>query len=226
MSISTTPPPAAPPKKKGMGCLGCGCLILVLLVILFFALVGGGSYMAYQKMLGFTSMTPADVPKFTGTDDVYNTAEQKVTEFGQDLKNHQPATLHLNADEINALLDKNPDLARQNAHFFVTLTNDQAKVQGSMRTDAFAFGAMKNRYFNFNTTFGVHFNAAAKNIDIDLHDLQLSDTVIPANLIPTMQTEMTVFLNLTLQKDAAGNNLLQQAKSIAIENGELVVTTQ
>src|SRR5471032_1664829 len=98
MSVSTAPPPA-PPKKGGLGCLGCGCLVLALLVILFLGLVAGGTYLVYTKAVGLTSTTPATIPSFNGSDDLYHAAQQKLTDFDHDLKNHQAATIELSADE-------------------------------------------------------------------------------------------------------------------------------
>ena len=222
MSVSTPPVP----KKSGLGCLGCGCLVLALLVILFLALVAGAGYLGYTKAVSLTSTTPAAVPSFNGSDDVYNTAEQKVTAFGHDVQNHQAATVRLSADEINTLIARNPDLIRQKAHLFVTLTNDQAQVQGSLPTDELSHGILKNRYLNFDTTFGLGFNSDTKSLDLALHHLQIGDQPTPQNLLPTMQAEFTPLLNAELQKYPGTKDLLQQAKSIEIKDGELVIETQ
>jgi hypothetical protein len=222
MSVST--PPVQ--KKSGLGCLGCGCLVLALLVILFLALVAGAGYLGYTKAVSLTSTTPAAVPSFNGSDDVYNTAEQKVTAFGHDVQNHQAATVRLSADEINTLIAHNPDLIRQKAHLFVTLTNDQAQVQGSLPTGELSHGILKNRYLNFDTTFGLGFNSDTKSLDLALHHLQIGDQPTPPNLLPTMQAELTPLLNTQLQMYPGTKGLLQQAKSIEIKDGELVIETQ
>jgi hypothetical protein len=225
MSVSTPPPPA-PKKKSGLGCLGCGCLVLALLAILFVALVGGGGYMVYQKVLNLTSPTAATIPSFNGTDDVYNAAKQKVSAFQYDVANHQPATIQLSADEINTLITRNPDLIQQQARYFFTLTNDQAEVQGSIPTDTFTAGLFKGRYFNFDTTFGLGFNSDSKNIDLMLHHLQIGDQTTPQNLLPTVQAELAPLLNMEMQKNEMTKNLLLQAKSIQVKDGQLVIETQ
>src|SRR5471032_823507 len=102
MSVSTAPPPA-PPKKKGLGCLGCGCLVLALLVILFVGLVAGACYWSYSEVIALTTTTPAAIPSFEGSDDLYQTTRQKLADFNHDVKNHQAATIRLSADEINTL---------------------------------------------------------------------------------------------------------------------------
>jgi hypothetical protein len=225
MSVSTTPP-GQPPKKSGMGCLGCGCLVLALLVILFLGLVAGGCYLGYQKIVSLSSTTPAEVPAFNGGDDVYAAAQQKVTAFQHDAQNHQAATIQLSADEINALLARDPGMTRNKAHLFVTLTNDQARLQGSIPTGGISQGFLKDRYFNFDTTFGLGFNPDAKTLDITLHHLQIGDQPTAQKVLPTMQAELTAILNAELQQYPATKNLLQQAKSIQIKDGELVIETK
>jgi hypothetical protein len=225
MSISTTPPPA-PPKKRGMGCLGCGCLILALLVLLFFGLAGGALYMGYTKIVGLTSTTPATVPSFDGGDDVYNSAQEKIRGFGHDVENHQAATIQLSADELNTLIARNPAFIQQKVQLFVTLTNDQAQVQGSIPTNVLIQGILKGRCLNFDTTFSLGFNPDTKSLDLTLHHLQIGDQTSPQNLLPTMQAELTPFLNMELQKNPETKNFLDQAKSIEIKDGELVIETQ
>jgi hypothetical protein len=225
MSISTTPPPA-PPKKKGLGCLGVGCIILAVLGLLFLAVVAGGCYMGYQKVVSLTSTTATDIPSFHGSDDVYNAAQQKITAFGHDVANHQAATIQLSADEINTLIARNPEMIRQQARLFVSLANDQVQVQGSIPTDTFVQSILKDRYVNFDTTFGLGFNSDTKSIELSLHHLQIGDQPTPENLLPTMQAEFTPLLSAELQKYPPANDLLQQAKSIEVKDGELVIETQ
>jgi hypothetical protein len=224
MSISTTPP-AAPPKKKKMGCLGCGCLILALLVILVVGLIAGGGYFLYRDLVTLTSPAPATIPSFNGSDDIYNAARQKLKAFVHDVDNHQAAKIELNGDEINTLMARDPYFNAHQIHLFVTLTSDQAQLQGSVFTDNLDW-APKGRYLNFRTTFSLAFNADAKNLGLILHDLQIHNQTTPDNLLPFWQTELTVFLNLTLQKQPEAVKVLDQAKTIEIKDGELVIETR
>jgi hypothetical protein len=225
MSVTTTPPPA-PPKKKGLGCLGCGCLVLAIIVVLLVGLVGGACYLAYQKAVSLTTMTPTDVPTFNAPDDAYNATVQKLRAFGHDVENHQTSTLTLSADEINTLIARNPNALGPKVRLFVTLTNDEARLQGSLPTEALSQGYLKDRYFSFDGAFGLGFNPDAKNINLDLHRFEISDQTTPANMLPTMQNELNLVLNAQLQKNQLVVNFLQQTKSIAIKDGQLVIETQ
>ena len=225
MSVSTTPPPA-PPKKRGLGCLGCGCLVLALLVILFLALVAGIGYLGYTKVVSLTSTTPAAVPSSEGSNDLYLATKQKLADFDHDVQNHQAATIQLSADEINILIARDPEVIKNNIHAFVTLTDDRARLQGSIPTNSFAQGFLKDRYFNFDTTFGLSFNSDTRSLDLALHHVQIGDQTTPQNLLPTLQAELTPLLNSKLQQYPAAKDFFQQTKSIGIKDGELVIETQ
>ncbi len=231
MSISTTPLPV-PPKKSGLGCLGCGCLVLALVVLLFAALVAGGCYLGYQKVVSLTSPTAAAVPAFNGSDELYQTAKQKVADFNHDVKNHQAATIRLSADEINVLITRNPDAGKVNLHAFVSLTNNEGRVQASLPTDTLSQGLLKGRYFNLDASFGVDFDPRTKSVNLFFHALQFGNEVLMG---PNSGNEASIrsftpsfnqSFNNAIRNDPDGAALLDQAKSIEIKDGELVIETK
>jgi hypothetical protein len=235
MSISITPPPA-PPKKRGLGCLGCGCLVLVLLVILFVGLVGGTGYLGYTKILALTTTTPAAIPSFDGGDDLYQNVLRKLADFDQDVKNHQAATIQLSADEINTLIARNPDALKSNIHAFVTLTDNEARLQASFPTDALSRGIITGRYFSADSSFEVHFDLTTKSVNLTFHALQMGDKVLMGSNAENDRTTQTLRLqffaifnqafNQQIRQNPDGAALLDQARSIEIQNGELVIETQ
>jgi hypothetical protein len=241
MSISTTPPPA-PPKKRGLGCLGCGCLILVLLVILFLGLVGTIGYGCYAEVIAFTSTTPSAVPSFDGGDELYASARQKLADFDHDVENHQAATIQLSADEINTLLARSPNVIKNNIHAFVTLTDNEGRIQANYPTDAMTDGIIKDRYFSTDTSFEVHFDLQTKSANLTFHALQFGNKVLFGPNSDNHQTNSSAAVNQSfilwftsilnqsfnagIRKNPDGAALLDQAKSIEIQNGELVIETQ
>jgi hypothetical protein len=224
--MAIPPPPGTVQKKKGMGCLGCGCLILGLLALLFIALVGGILYVGSSNLTSLTSATPTDVPSFDGGDDVYNATRQKIIDFQHDLKNSQAATLTLSADEINTLIAHSPDIAAAKVRVFVSMSGDQARVQFCAPTDALSGGMLKGRYLTGDVSFGLNFDPAAKTLDMKFQNLQFGNRTIPQNYLPVAEAEVNPALNQTLQKTDDGRNLVNNAKSIEIKDGQLVIETQ
>ncbi len=218
------PPP--PVKKKGLGCCGCGCLILALLAILLIALVGGGGYLAYTNFLKITTTSPDAIPTFDGGDDVYNRALQKLKAFNHDAENHLAATIRLNADEINTLIARNPNFTNNHILLYVTLTDDQARVQTSVPTAIFTNSALKGRFLSGDVSFSVSFNADTKNLSLDLKSLKVGSIDAPESDLPAIQAETDPALNQLLKKDPDFEAVLNQATSIQIKDSELVIETK
>jgi hypothetical protein len=238
MSISTPIPPA-PPRKRGLGCLGCGCLVLVVLGILFVGLVAGACYLGYTKVLAYTETTPASIPSPQEGDDVFASARQKISDFDHDVKNHQPAKMTLTADEINAMIARNPDLAKNKVRAFVTMTGDQGRVQASLPTDGVSHGLLTGRYANMDMSFELHFDPQTKSVNAIFDALQIGDQTLTAppsgngNQTAFNQSFMRSFtpafnqsFNAAIRKYPDGAALLDQAKTIEIQNGSLTIETQ
>jgi hypothetical protein len=240
MSVSLPPP--APPKKRGLGCLGCGCLVLALLVILFFGLVAGACYFGYEKMVSFTLPTPASIPSFDGDDNLYQTTLRKLADFDHDVKNHQAATIQLSADEINVLLARSPNVIKNNAHMFVTFMNNEGRLQASLPTDGVTYGIIKGRYFSTDTSFEVHFDPQTKSVNLIFHTLQFGNKILIGPDSENTQTSANAAFsqsfkrsfaptfnqsfNSGIRQNSDGAALLDQAKSIEIQDGQLVIETQ
>lgn len=223
-----TTPPAAPPvkKKRGMGCLGCGCLVLVVLVLLLTGLIGGVGYVAYSKINGLTTSQPPEIQTYDGGDDLYHSTNQKLTDFNQAIQQHQAATLHLNAYEINTLIARNPDFKNNQIQIFVTLTDDVAEVKVGAPLSMLKLSILKDRYLSFSLKSGLDFDPQSKALNLLIKNVQVGSETAPAEYLPLIQSEFDTALNQAFQKDPTNRNILNQAKSIEIKNSELVIETE
>jgi hypothetical protein len=235
-------PPPPQQKKRGLGCLGCGCLVLALMGLLLLTLVGGSLYLGYSWTLALTSATPAGIPSYDGGDDLYNTARQKISAFDHDLENHQAATIHLNANEINTLIAREPSLTRSNIHLFVTMSDDQAKIQWVFPGSLVPYHLFDRRYINGMAAFRVNFDLNEKAIHFDPQSVQVGDKTLlnpdvdSSSGSPDASTNQSFLqavvpafntsFNNALRKDPDTQKFLDQLQSIEIKNGELVIETK
>jgi len=213
-------------KKRGLGCFGCGCLVLSLFLLLIILIIGSVSYVAYSKFHSLTSATPATVQTFDGGDDVYHGALQKWTDFGQAVDQRKPASLHLNADEINTLIARSPALKEHRTHAFVTINGDEMEIKMSMPTDILKLSILKGRYINGSITSGIEFDPSSKTLHVLLKQLQVGPEAIPKDYLPTAQQELDAGINQALQNDANMQSMMGRIKSLEIANGELVIETE
>ncbi|HEX4141125.1 MAG TPA: hypothetical protein VHY09_12300, partial [Candidatus Methylacidiphilales bacterium] len=160
MAIQRTPSPPKKSNKTGLGCLGCGCLLVVVVFLLFAGLVGGTAYMGYKELNLISSPTAETIAPYTGGEDVYTGAQKKLAAFNQDVTTGKTSTLTLSSDELNALLYHSVDLKKVQAQALVTLTGDLARLQGSIPSNQVPIVnlGVKDRYFNLDATTGISFN--------------------------------------------------------------------
>ena len=229
-------PAGAPPiqikkKKSGLGCFGCGCAILIAVVVLLIVLGIVGSRVIYSWGESYTSPTPVAVPTTDRGDAVYATARQKVDSFGDAFEHSQSATLHLSGDEINTLIARDPAYAQLRGHVHVTLQDDQATLDSSNLIGDLAkaaFGPSSNvplgdRYLNARSTGTVGFNPATRAVSFNITDLQANGQAMQASVCTALATDFNLFLNQSLQKDQVARDFLARVQKADIENGELVI---
>ena len=235
MSVSIQPPPSTAPKKKsGLGCLGCGCAALALVAVLLIGLAGLMVYSIHKEALALTSTTPTDIPAFTGGPDVFNTAEQKGEAFQLDVKNHRASTLQLSGDELNALIANSPAATQNNIRAFVTLSGSDARVQVCLPTDKLSKGLLTGRYFSFDSTFTVAFDASTKSLILSPQTLQFGtlDLLGPGmteaqkqqvsrSLVPVISQN----LNTSLRSNPDCGEVLDHARNVEVKDGELIIET-
>lgn len=139
-----------PPRPKGMGCVGKGCLSLVVILVLgFLVLVGGGYFFVSHVVISSKPMTlPAEeLPEQTLTDVQQRVDQFKATASPRTSAPVEPVApneptpapaatpgreLILSAGEINGLISANAK-SRGRAH--VNIQGNTATVQMSVPSD-------------------------------------------------------------------------------------------
>lgn len=219
-TISTAPPQK---QKESWGCWGCGCGLLVLVVILGIALAGWSGYFTVHKL---TDAAATEIPQHDSGDTVYRTASQKITDFEDALEQSRPSALHLDSDEINTIIARDPDYAKIRGHLFIKLDGDHADIQASLPLGMFEKVAFADRYLNGTATLGISFDSQDKSLDVDLRHLALKGTEFPANSVASFSQSINTTLNSKLQAEPGAREFLNRVQKISIENGELVIETK
>jgi hypothetical protein len=208
--------------------MGCGCVAVIVVFLLFAGLIGGGVYMTDKGLNVMSSATPAAIPPFTGSPDIYDGAEKKIAQFNQDMSASKTSTLTLSSDEVNAVINHDYDLKKSQTELLITLTGDRAHVQTSIASNNVPVASyiVKDRYFNLDGETGLSFDADAKQVVFDFHKLQVGEVTIPDNALPTYEKVCSQILNQRLHENAALGKVLDNAKNVSIKDGQFVVETK
>jgi hypothetical protein len=153
----------APPQRKGLGCLGRGCLILLVFVIVLAIAGFAGMYWGLHrhsalfygsywlaKTRSFAE-APTPVPQFSGSEQQVQLAQERWQEFEQKTRAGQPAEIELSADDINALISTSEGVRGK---VFVSIDGDLPRLQMSVPIGEF-FGK-PGYYFNGDVIIGVN----------------------------------------------------------------------
>jgi hypothetical protein len=129
------------PPRKGFGCLGRGCLILlvfgIVLVIACFsgmywglhrhsALFYGNYWLAKTHSI---AEAPTSVPEFNGSDQQIQRVRDRWQDFEQKTRAGQAAEIELSADDINALIATTEELRGK---IYVSIEGTQLRLQTSL----------------------------------------------------------------------------------------------
>ena len=146
-----------PPKQKGMGCLGKGCLLFVIFVVLLAVAFFVGGYAGVRYVV--TSTTPREIPQIETSEADQRAVENRWEEFkmsrnmttatmSQDppVEGATPAPsgnrLELTASDINQLIAGSRKLRGK---AFVSIENNVARVQVSVPLEKVGF---RGRFLN------------------------------------------------------------------------------
>jgi hypothetical protein len=222
------PVPPQKRKKSGMGCLGCGCLFLVILFLGVLGFCGFATYLGFKNLYTVTSAEAEQVPPYTVTDDTYTSAQKKIASFQQDVAAAKASTLTLSADELNALIHHQFNFDKYQSQLMVSFEGDTAHVLGTVPTNAIPVInlGIKDRYINLDAVTGLSFNPDTKEIAFEFHKLQIGDYNLPESQLASVQASFSQGFNQKLKQNPDVAKVLQAATNVTIQKGQFVVVTK
>src|SRR5262245_10020696 len=118
------------PVKRRRGCLFYGCLTSCILVLVVLT----GLILGYLKILNsFTDKNPTTLPTVDMSEADKQQVRQRVDAFRNDVRSaHQTQPLALTGNEINALIETDPNLKALKGKVYVAIEGDQVKGQVSV----------------------------------------------------------------------------------------------
>ena len=188
---------AEPPPNRGIGCFGKGCLILIVLAILFIVVGVGGTYWGLRHV--YLSDKPAPIPETTAPTETsaatpgetsVATPSEKSAEVRERLdtmkksaRAHEQTEVELSAADINALIAAN---RKSRGTASVGINDTVLEAQFSIPLERLdvpfrnAFG-LNDRYLNATVTIVA---PPGTNVDsVQLSEVTLNGHGIPAGLL-------------------------------------------
>jgi hypothetical protein len=224
--IMQAPPPPVP---SGMGCFAKGCLTLVVvLVILGIVLIGGGLFVVNRGINMFTGTVPAQIQTRPATPTELQLAKAKLDSLRSAIRNRAETTIEFTADDINALLQNEPEFHEARNHARVAIANSIVSLDVSAPLHSAQWSRLKRRWFNGNIQFG--FSYVDDNFNFDVRSAEANGYQFPRALLTgeLMQSFNRSF-NDSFRRESAkhgdASDLWRHIKMATVQNDKLIVTT-
>jgi hypothetical protein len=195
-----------------------------LLVLLAFVVVSAILGVLYAKSVvnKLTDAQPATLPTVHLSEIQMFQLHDRVDTFREDAKNGDPTPpLALSGDEINALIETDPNFAALKNHLFVTINSNELGAQISSPAEDVGLVRLRGRYVNATGVFDVGLTNGELNV-------MAESLFVKGKPLPTHFMRQVLGRNLAekLNKDPRLVAGLSKLKAIEVKEGKLVVTAK
>jgi hypothetical protein len=209
------------PPKRRKGCLFYGCLTFTACFILFLVLLLAGLYQFRKVVYLYTDASPMSLPTLNMTAEQMDAVHRRVDAF-KDAVNagRSTAPLVLTADDINALVQTDPDFKAFKGRLYVTALEDgKGKLMGSVRLGDIGSVVFRNRYLNGTATIGVSFQNGI--LGITPEELTTKSKPLPGQVMDKIRS---MHISSRVNDDPRASVALNRLQSIEIRDGKLILT--
>lgn len=214
------PEPTRKPRQHG--CLFYGGITAVILLILLLLGVLVGLRMARKMVNQYTDPTPVTLPSVSLSAAQMDAAQTKWDAFRDGLRSGKaPAPLVLSGDEINGLIERDPDLRGLKGKVYVALQENQFKGQVSVPMDQLGLPFFHGRYLNGTGTFAI-------SLDQGMLSIAPQEVTVKGKPLPEVYLEKLRGQNLArnLVSNPRAAATLSRLQSIEVKDGKLVITAK
>ncbi len=212
--MSDQPPPKRQHSCLFFGCIaGAVCLVALLLVFLL------GLHLVKKAVNQYTDTAPMKMPALQLSQPEIEAVQQRFKKFSDATSKGQTTPpLDLNGDEINALIDSNPDFRGVKDKLYVTIKDGRLHAQVSLPMDQIGLSMFKGRYLNGAGSFSLSLRDGMLNLSPV--DIAVKGKPLPGVYLDKLRQE-NLAAGLNANPDVSG--VLNRLQSIDIKDGKLIL---
>jgi len=207
---------AAKPRRGCFfyGCLsGTVCLVAILIAFLL------GLYQLKRMLNFYTDTKPTPLPSVQMTPAETEQVRLRIESFQDAVGSGRPTPpLALSADEINAFIATDPNLARVKGKLYVTIEGKHLKGQVSLPLDELGLGIFRGRYLNGTGTFDVGLRNGA--LVVTAQTLVVKGKPLPGVYMDKIRSQN---LAADLNNNTKASVALSHLQEIRVNDGNLIL---
>jgi hypothetical protein len=212
----------AAPRQHG--CFFYGCIIASILAVLMVILVSVVVYLGYrfveQSILQYTGTAPRELPKVEMPDEQRQALKDRVEAFRKAVDTETSTEpLVLTSDDLNALIDENPDLKGK---IYVKVEGDEVKGQVSIPCDALGeiplLSILKGRYLNGEADLKASLEDGVLIVTLD--SIEVNGQRPPDQVMAELRKQN---LAKDAYKDEKTSRMIRKIESLQIKDGKIIL---
>lgn len=233
------PPPLLPNpvarRPRGLSCFVKGCLLTITVLMLIGVGIGGVGVLLYNSAHAYYTEQPVPIRTFEATDDQYQAVLAKFQPFNEAASEGRAATVELDANDLNTLIARAPQLAALRGRTFVEIVNGQlvADLSFPLTEDA----GPAQRFISARTTIDASFSGGRLTLALrhvsPLHG-QSGDGLLPSMLrnpaflqgySDKINRDFNGFIRDQARTDPPTADILAKLRTVVVTGNKLVATS-
>jgi hypothetical protein len=223
-----TPESYQPSRERG--CFFYGCIIAIVMALLFVLAVGVGFYMLYRA-LGraveqYTATAPRELPKVEMPPERRQSLKERYDAFRKALDEGTATDpLVLTGDDVNALIEEEPDWKFWKGKLYVTIEGDKVKSQVSIPLENLSaalekvgIGLLRGRYLNGEAELKASLRDGL--LLITLESIEVNGQRPPEEFLANLRQQN---LAEDAYKDQKKAEQIRKLESIEIKDGKIII---
>jgi len=212
-----------------MGCFAKGCLTVLVLGFLCFAIVGVGGWFFYKKAIAnLTATVPTDIRVETPTPDQIKTAEVSRTRLDEAIARNQETTVEFTGPELNLLLQRSSDWDFLRGRTRIDIADSTMTMALSAPLERLPWPGLKGRYFNGTVRFSMTY--VSDQFQFELISAEANGSEFPSSLLSSFNSTLNESMNDEFRSELRKNNreteFWSHVKSIVLQGDKLIITTK
>jgi hypothetical protein len=211
-------PPEPVPRQHG--CFFYGCIIASVLALLMVILLAIGFFFLYhfasQLIDQYTSPVPRALPKVEMPAEERQALKARVQAFRKAVDEGTPTEpLVLTSDDLNALIDENPDLKGM---FYFKVEGDEVKGQVSIPLDKLDIGMVRGRYLNGEADVKASLRDGVLIVTLD--SIEVNGQRVPEKVMKGVREQNFA---KDFYKDEKNAATIRKFESLEIKDGKIII---
>lgn len=198
-----------------------GCVVAALIALGLFVVIAVVTVVVGQRYLAgvvaeYSSPDPAKLAEFTISNADWAALERRVKAFQAKVEAGEPAELELSGQDLNALIQKNPEAGEIKDRVRLEIKSDELLGDVSVPLDGLGLEMFKGRWLNGQGAFAVALQNGA--LAVNLRELKVNGKPLPDQFMTQLKAHN---LAENAQKDPKLGETLRHVESLEVMDGKL-----